>query len=273
MSPSARPPSRFALAPGRAGAKLAAAALLLVLPLAVPLGGCRRPATGPTEPGPQADAPPPPAQTVFDIDLTRGPPPPSAFPGVDVKVSGGRFEDGWRVEQPTDQMVIDSGRFVKAGYLEATFTMKGEPWSLNDKVDWIGVFENPQLDQRIGPDLFFLRTGMTKYGFSMPKAYGKAVDQTEWFRIPKGDEQARGLASWVIDDSREMKVKLEWRDGVAIAHLADGRVHRCPEAKCNAGMPIDRLRYVALGKDGYSERALVGIRFRRVRLAEYASQP
>lgn len=204
---------------------------------------------------------------VFDFDFRAGQPTPTGR--VSLKVSGGQWQDGWRTVSGTDQLIIDAGEIVAAGFVEATFTMKGVPWQQGDKLDWIGVFENPDVHQRSGGDLFFLRTGEAKYGFSMPKAYGKAVDMNEWFRIPSDSEAAADRAEWSTDDAKDMTVRLEWKDGIAIAHHPNARVHRCPESICSAAFPIDEMRYVALGRDGYSPQSLIGLRFRRVRMVAY----
>lgn len=211
--------------------------------------------------------PSPDGTVVFDFDFRLGRPTPAG--PVTLKVEGGEWQDGWRTVSGSDQMIIDAGKVIKEGYVEATFTMKGTPWSQGGKLDWIGVFENADVHQRSGGDLFFLRTGEAKYGFSMPKAYGKAVDMKEWHRIPSDAEAAMDRAEWSTDDSKEMTVRLEWKQGIAIVHHPRARVHRCPETICSSAFPIDEIRYVALGRDGYSPESLLGIRFRRVRFVAY----
>ncbi|MDX2022797.1 MAG: hypothetical protein SF187_21370 [Deltaproteobacteria bacterium] len=228
--------------------------------------------TSPADGGAVADAATPMVpgvgRVIFDFDFKSGAPT-SPGNGVLVKVTGGVWQEGWRTVAAGDQLVIDAGQTIAAGFIEATFTMKGTPWTQGGKLDWIGVFEAADLHQRSGGDLFFLRTGEEQYGFSMPKAYGKAVDAKEWFRIPPAAESAADRAAWITNDSGEMTVRLEWKEGVAIVHHPKDRVHRCPTTICSPALPIDEVRYVALGRDGYSPSALIGIRFRRVRLIAY----
>lgn len=204
--------------------------------------------------------PPPPAHTLFEVDLTKG----SAAPG---QVTGGTFDGGWKVTSRDGQRIVfDAGHPVSNGFLEVSFTMDGSRATGDGKtkMNWVGLYESAALTQEPdGGDVFYARTGQDPEQFSRIKAYGKKFDKGEW-------ENAVGQAGdWHPDGKTVGRVKLEWRGGIAIFHDPKGAVHVCPKKICNEKLPIDKLRYVFLGSDKYTNTSPEGLRFLSVKLVEY----
>jgi hypothetical protein len=196
---------------------------------------------------------------VIDVDLTKQ----NAAGG---KVTGGKWDNGWRVTgADNERIVFDAGYHISSGYLEVSFTANQNSWSGGArKINFIGLHEDPSLHQgQYSGDIFYIRTGSEKYKFSKVKAYGKKFDQTEW-------EQSVGeTTDWITDDKTVHTVKLEWKDGIATFYDVKGNKHACPKEKCRADLPIDKLRYVFIGSDGFTGFTPKGVRFLKVKLVDY----
>jgi hypothetical protein len=224
--------------------------------LAVALAGCAH--LEQLETAGQAPEPTYREQVVLDVDLTRG----DAGPG---KVSGGKFEGGWRVTSRNgERIVFDAGRPLANGYLEVRYTMAKPPHAPPAaKIQWVGLHEEPSLSQAVSSgDIFYARAGEPGYKFSRIKAYGRKFDKTEW------ENDVGQAEEWVVDDRTVQSVRLEWKGGRAIFIDPAGKSHACSRKVCNARYPIDRLRYAVIGSDNYTGVSLEGIRFLHVKLVE-----
>jgi hypothetical protein len=196
---------------------------------------------------------------VLDVDLTQG----NAGPG---QVTGGKWEGGWRVtSRKGERIVFDAGHPMANGRLEVTYTMsKPAHQAPEEKIEFIGLYEDPSLSQeKSSGDIFYARAGEARYKYARVKAFGRKFDKQEWENdVGRGED-------WVPDDKTVQTVKLEWKLGRAIFHDVHDKLHACPKKLCGGKFPIDKLRYVALGSDEYSNVSLDGIRFLHVKLVEY----
>jgi hypothetical protein len=198
-------------------------------------------------------------EVVFDVDLTQG----NAGPG---QVTGGKWEGGWRVtSRKGERIVFDAGHPLPAGRLEVTYTMSKPPHQPPDeKIEFVGLYEEPSLSQeKSSGDIFYARAGEARYKYARVKAFGRKFDKQEW------ENDVGRPEDWVTDDKTVQTVKLEWKLGRAIFHDVHDKIHACPKKLCGGKYPIDRLRYVALGSDAYTNASLEGIRFLHVKLVEY----
>ncbi len=200
-----------------------------------------------------------PENVILDLDLTQG----NAGPG---EVTGGTWDDGWRVTSKNgERIVFDAGHPIASGYLLASFTMKEPPFGAkSEKVDWIGLHQDPSLSQaKHTGDIFYARAGDPKYNFSRVKAGGRKFDDTEW------EKSVGAVTDWLTDDKTVQTVKLEWRNGQTFFHDTRGAIWVCGKKQCGEKFPVDKLRYAFIGSDKYSGISLRGIRFVKLKLVEY----
>lgn len=196
---------------------------------------------------------------IFDIDLTKG----SAGPGI---VTGGEWNNGWRVTADDQRIVYNAGYPIVNGSLEVSFTMNQAPeLAPNEgKINWVGLFQDSTIDQNnTNGDIFYARAGKPSYLFSKIKAYGKKFNTGEL-------EDALGLLEdWKKDDKTVMKIKFEWINGRAIFYDVNEKKYICPDDKCTPELPIDKLQYVFLGSTTHAyNMGLKGIRFLSIKLID-----
>jgi hypothetical protein len=213
---------------------------------------------------------------VFDVDLTKG----NAGPG---KVIGGKWEKGWRITEDKEQRIVfDAGRSIKEGYIEATFTMAGDPnGTVPGKTNWFGIHEKPELDQAVAGDILYLRHETNKK-LKVKAFIGEIVATPQIATTPDQKiktpdaqrqvlEKAWGVGSdFIKDDKTPMTVKLEWKDGTMTFYDFRGQKIECLD-ECRKG--VNSLRYLFLGGDNYGDNwSLKGARFLRVKLVETSSE-
>jgi hypothetical protein len=162
-------------------------------------------------------------KVIFDIDLTKG----KAENG---KVTGGKWDKGWKVVGDTDRLLWDTGYLIKDGYLEVWITMEGK---ISDsvtkevgKMHWISLHGNEGLSA--GRSYWQLRTGGAGYKFSKMRIKGLG-DHGESTRC----EYSFGdWTEWESDGKTIMHVKMEWKDGIPQLQDIKGKIHSC---KSNEG--------------------------------------
>jgi enterochelin esterase-like enzyme len=206
-----------------------------------------------------AAQPAPVGRVIFDVDLTKG----DAGPGA---VTGGKWDGGWRTTGAKgERIVFDAGRAVANGRLEVRVTIPRKPWGdgAAGKVNWVGLHEDPRLNQNDSAgDLFYARVGSEAYKFSNVKAAGRAFDRTEHEpRVGSADD-------WTADDKTVHAVTLEWRDGVPVFTDARGKVTVFPRDKVGADTSVDALRYAFLGSDNFTGLTVPGLRFLSAKLTD-----
>jgi hypothetical protein len=205
-------------------------------------------------------------KVIFEVDLTKG----SAGSGT---VTGGTWDNGWRVTNNNQRIVWDAGYNITNGYFEVTFTQKGEAVNLGGlKVDWVGIFQSKAISQNVDcGDVFYLRTGAPNFRFSQIKVFPTNKDGTgakaTTCRINEWIQSWGEVSDWKTDDRTVMKVKLEWKNGEAYVHDTLGKVATCMAGRCMK--EVNKLRYAYVGGDTYSDLSLKGLRITRIKLVDY----
>jgi hypothetical protein len=197
-------------------------------------------------------------ETLFDIDLTAG-----SAPGA--TVSGGAWEDGWRVKSHGNRIVLDAGVKIANGYVEARFTCNKAPWNLGiDKTNWFGLYEEADLTHGGQGDVAYLRQGQTKYGFSRMKASGKGMNSTHDIM-----EKSFGSTSdWKLDDQTVHTVRFTWKDGVVTYRGTANNGLSCNLASCTGENAIDEIQYAFIGGDRTYGKSVIGTRFLSIKFVD-----
>lgn len=194
---------------------------------------------------------------VLDVDLTKGSPGDKRF-----AIKGGEWQTGWNVTGDMDRMLIDVGRDIKNGYVEAVVTRKGNlSFTPQGKRNWMGVFAEPKGHQCPGG---YARAGNEKYGFSKAEIFSSKSTDTIC-------EKKFGESSdWVLDGKTKRVVRGEVRNNVMTWTNDKGGKTFCGSNE----QPVTHFRYAMFGsvpeeKAGWHHGALVGLTVLRVKIVDY----
>ena len=204
---------------------------------------------------------------VFDVDFTQGL---SRLP-PGTKVLGGLWQEGWRVTDNGQRIVLDAGRSIRNGRLEVTMTRhdisSGAVAFLQPALHWrtmpVGLYELETLGKAVAAkgDSFRIQVGNHEQPRNIQGVVRARVKENgDWRWL----QEYGKWTDWVCDDRAPMTVKLEWQDGAAILHDITGKTWPSPTTT-----ELDNLRYVALGGDNETVGSSLGVRFLRARLIDY----
>ncbi|MCX8038775.1 MAG: hypothetical protein N3D11_17330 [Candidatus Sumerlaeia bacterium] len=203
-------------------------------------------------------------RVVFDVDLTKGP---SALPAQSY-VLGGKWGDGWQATGKNQRIVFDPGYQIRNGILEVTVARENVEDIGGEKIDIMGIYEEPSMDHSdMHGDTFLLRIGeaeVTKKVQACIKLFSKERIPEHWGQL--WEQRYGKVTDWVMDGKTPHTFKFEWKNGTASFTDLTGKVYHCPN---NAFGQINNLRYVALGGDRYNDgSSILGMRFLRMRLID-----
>ncbi len=205
---------------------------------------------------------------LFDLDLTQGPK--SAKKSM-VKVQGGTWEDGWRVTDHNQRIILDPGRNIENGTLEVWYTIGKVPINPDStKAQWVSLHEQ---GGGHAPEYAQLRTGRESYGFCKLRAKSNEEGLTVKYdkvNNKRCEVKAGEISDWITDDETVMKTIIKWEDGVISFTTPDGKECACTKYwQYEPPYIINSLRYAYLGSDESENGAgLIGIRFKRVKYTE-----
>jgi hypothetical protein len=167
------------------------------------------------------------SQVLFDIDLTRGP---ASVDQPRVTTLGGEWDEGWRVTEHKQRIILDAGKTLENGLLEVWFTMNKIPINADSTpAQWLSMHEK---DGDLGPEYAQLRSGKVSYGFAKIRAKSNEEGYTvKHKKINNKRCELKGgeLTDWSTDDQTLMHAIIRWQDGVVSFTTPDGTEHACTE--------------------------------------------
>ncbi len=202
---------------------------------------------------------------LYDLDLTAGSTP---LDRPDITVIGGKWDNGWRVTEHGQRIILDPGKTISNGLLKVWFTKKGSAVNKDGaRGQWLSLHEgNGGLD----PEYVQLRSGREGYGFAKLRAKSneKAVSKKSGALTYKRCEVKAGdIDDRTTDDTTVMQTTIRRQNGVVSFATPNGTECPCPDYWQYAGpYIINSLRYAYLGSDKSQNGAsLPGLRFLRVK--------
>jgi hypothetical protein len=211
-------------------------------------------------------------RVLFDLDLSQRA---AVLGNTRVTVIGGLWDDGWRVTEHGQRIVLDAGEPIANGLLEVWYTKKGSPVNA-DRINgqWLSLH---QTDGGLSPEYVQLRSGQAGYGFAKLRAKSneKGVSKKSRALTYKRCEIKGGdIGDWVTDDTTVMHTAIRWESGVVSFTTPKGQTY-AGTAYWQYAPPyvIDSLRYAYLGSDETGDGgSLPGLRFRRVRFVDLGGE-
>jgi hypothetical protein len=201
---------------------------------------------------------------IFEVDLTKGP---AALP-TQSHVLGGQWQQGWQATGKNQRIVFDPGYQIHNGALEVTVAREKVEDIGGDKIDIMGIFEEPSMDHSDAHgDSLLLRIGeaeIEKRVQGTIKAFTKERIPEHWGQI--WEERFGKSTDWVMDGKTPQTLRFEWKEGTCLFTDITGKTRYCPN---NANGQMNNLRYVALGGDRYNDAASMrGMRFLKMKLID-----
>jgi hypothetical protein len=207
-------------------------------------------------------------QTLFDIDLTKGS---ESVDSPSIQVLGGEWDNGWRVTDHQQRIILDPGKNIENGSLEVWYTIGKLPINPDSsKAQWVSLHEQ---GGGHAPEYAQLRTGRKGYGFSKLRAKSNEEGLTVKYNKVNNkrcEVKAGEITDWVTDDKTVMKTTIKWEDGVISFTTPDGKECACTKYwQYEPPYILNSLRYAYLGSDESENGAgLIGIRFKRVKYTD-----